>query len=35
VIIDRNGKIIFLTRLSERGEFDKMKEIIFAELAKK
>jgi peroxiredoxin len=35
VIIDRNGKIIFLTRLFERAEFDKMKEIIFAELAKK
>ncbi|MCB0799261.1 MAG: TlpA family protein disulfide reductase [Bacteroidales bacterium] len=35
VIIDRNGKIIFLTRLFERGEFDKMKEIIFSELGKK
>jgi peroxiredoxin len=35
VIIDRNGKIIFLTRLFEREEFDKMKEVIFAELAKK
>lgn len=35
VIIDRNGKIIFLTRLFERGEFDKMKEVIFAELSKK
>lgn len=35
VIIDRSGKIIFLTRLFEREEFDKMKEVIFAELAKK
>jgi len=35
VIIDRKGKIIFLTRLFERDEFDKMKEIIFSELAKK
>jgi peroxiredoxin len=35
VIIDRNGKIIFLTRLFEKPEFDRMKEIIFAELAKK
>lgn len=35
VIIDRNGKIIFLTRLYEREEFDKMKEVIFAELKKK
>lgn len=35
VIIDRNGKIIFLTRLFEREEFDKMKAVIFAELAKK
>ena len=35
IIVDRNGKIIFLTRLFEREEFDKMKEIIFAELAKK
>ncbi|HUW92218.1 MAG TPA: TlpA disulfide reductase family protein [Bacteroidales bacterium] len=34
VIIDRNGKIIFLTRLFEREEFDKMKELIFAELKK-
>lgn len=33
VIIDRNGKIIFLTRLFERGEFDEMKKIIFAELS--
>lgn len=35
VIIDRSGKIIFLTRLFEREEFDKMKEVIFAELEKK
>ena len=35
IIIDRNGKIVFLTRLFEREEFDKMKEIIFSELAKK
>jgi peroxiredoxin len=35
IIIDRKGKIIYLTRLFERDEFDKMKEIIFSELAKK
>ena len=35
VIIDRNGKIVFLTRLFERQEFDEMKKIIFSELAKK
>lgn len=35
VIIDRNGKIIFITRLFDRQEFDKMKEIIFNELKKK
>jgi len=35
IIIDRDGKIIFLTRLFEREEFDRMKEVIFAELAKK
>lgn len=35
VIIDRNGKIIFLTRLFEREEFDGMKKIILAELARK
>jgi len=35
VIIDRTGKIIFLTRLYKREEFDKMKEVLFAELAKK
>jgi peroxiredoxin len=34
VIIDRNGKIIFLTRLFEREEFDEMKDIIFNELGK-
>ena len=35
VIIDRKGKIIFLTRLFEREEFEEMKKIIFAELAEK
>ena len=35
IIIDRDGKIIFLTRLFEREEFDDMKEVIFAELEKK
>jgi peroxiredoxin len=35
VIIDRQGKIIFLTRLFDRQEFDKMKEVIFSELASK
>ncbi len=35
VIIDRNGTIIFLTRLFEREEFDRMKEIIFKELDRK
>jgi peroxiredoxin len=35
VIIDRKGRIIFLTRLFDREEFDKMKYVIFAELAKK
>jgi peroxiredoxin len=35
VIIDRKGNIIFLTRLYEREEFDKMKEVIFKELATK
>lgn len=28
VIIDRNGKIVFLTRLYEREEFNEMKEVI-------
>lgn len=32
IIIDRNGKIIFLTRLFEREEFDHMKKVIFTEL---
>ena len=32
VIIDRNGKIIFLTRLYDREEFDRMKEVIFNEI---
>jgi peroxiredoxin len=35
VIVDRNGKIIFLTRLFDRPEFDSMKKAIFAELDKK
>jgi peroxiredoxin len=35
VIIDRSGKIIFLTRLFEREEFDRMKKVIFDELASK
>ena len=35
VIIDRSGKIIFLTRLFDRDEFDKMKKILFAEIAAK
>jgi len=35
VIIDRTGKIIFLTRLFDREEFDRMKEVIFAGLAAK
>jgi len=35
VIIDRTGKIIFLTRLYEREEFDQMKNVIFKELAAK
>jgi peroxiredoxin len=35
VIIDKSGKIIFLTRLYERKEFDEMKKVIFAELAVK
>jgi peroxiredoxin len=29
VIIDQNGKIVFLTRLYEEKEFNKMKEVIF------
>jgi peroxiredoxin len=35
VIIDRSGKIIFLTRLYKEDEFNQMKKIIFAELAAK
>jgi peroxiredoxin len=35
VIIDRSGKIIFLTRLYEKTEFDQMKKIIFTQLAEK
>jgi len=35
VIIDRTGKIIFLTRLFEREEFDEMKKVIFNELKTK
>jgi peroxiredoxin len=35
VVIDRSGKIIFLTRLYKREEFDAMKKVIFTELAKK
>ena len=35
VIIDREGKIIFLTRLFQIEEFNKMKELIFTELEEK
>lgn len=35
VIIDRSGKIIFLTRLFDKKEFDRMKKVIFSELATK
>jgi peroxiredoxin len=35
VIIDRSGKIILLTRLYKKDEFNQMKKIIFAELAAK
>lgn len=35
VIIDRSGKIIFLTRLFEKDEFDQMKKVIFNELTAK
>ena len=34
VIIDREGRIIFLTRLFEREEFNQMKDVIFSELKK-
>lgn len=32
VVIDRNGRIIFVTRLFEREEFDRMKKVIFSAL---
>lgn len=35
VIIDRSGKIIFLTRLFNREEFDEMKKVIFTSLSSK
>ncbi len=35
VIIDKSGKIIFLTRLFDKKEFDQMKKVIFSELATK
>lgn len=35
VIIDRTGKIIFLTRLFEKEEFEQMKKVIFNALALK
>jgi peroxiredoxin len=35
VVLDRSGKIIFLTRLYDRKEFEEMKKKIFAELAVK
>ncbi|MGI6478465.1 MAG: TlpA family protein disulfide reductase [Salinivirgaceae bacterium] len=35
VIVDREGKIIALTRLFNKDEFDSMKKIIFEELDKK
>ncbi len=35
VIINREGKIIYLTRLYDRKEFDGMKKVIFNEVAKK
>jgi peroxiredoxin len=35
VIIDREGKIIFLTRLFKMEEFNEMKEVIFEEVNKK
>lgn len=35
VIIDQSGKIIFLTRLFDRKEFDQMKKVIFAQLSSK
>ena len=35
VIINRTGEIIFLTRLFDREEFNRMKEMIFTELSTK
>ena len=35
VVIDRTGKIIFLTRLFDRAEFDQMKKVIFDQFAAK
>jgi peroxiredoxin len=35
VVLDRNGKIIVLTRLFKKEEFDGMRKIIFEELDKK
>lgn len=35
VIIDRKGKIIFITRLFDRAEFDRMKKVIYSELSGK
>jgi peroxiredoxin len=35
VVIDRNGKIIFLTRLFDPEEFNQMKKVIFAQLESK
>jgi peroxiredoxin len=35
VIIDRSGKIIFLTRLFEKEEFEQMKKVLFAALEAK
>ena len=35
VIIDKTGKIIFLTRLYQREEFEQMKKVIFAALSAK
>jgi peroxiredoxin len=35
VIIDRTGKIIFLTRLFEKEEFEQMKNVIFKALGSK
>ncbi len=32
VVIDRTGKIIFLTRLFDREEFERMKKILYSEI---